>query len=156
LKFPVGVLGIEVREKTATLYGNGTSVFSATVLKDVASATVQLLLKYDDLRAKNRLVYIESARLSQKQLLKLVEEAVGKKFDTSYMPFEELERRSKEKVRTDGTAMEGYIGLMRLCLMKDGMGGNHEGKTISKELGLSMLGDEELKKVVEEAVKAVS
>jgi len=70
--------------------------------------------------------------------------------------FEELERDANEKVQNEETAVLGYIDLMKLCLMKNGLGGNHEGKTISKELGLSMLSDEDLKKVVEEAVKEVS
>lgn len=70
-----GTLGIDVRKKKATIYGNGNCVSPWTTLPAIGKATAQVLLKPGD--TENKVVYISNANLSQNDILKLAMEELG-------------------------------------------------------------------------------
>ncbi|KAL1881662.1 hypothetical protein Plec18167_003260 [Paecilomyces lecythidis] len=70
-----GTLGIDVRKKKATIYGNENCVSPWTTLQAIGKATAQVLLKPGD--TENKVVYISNANLSQNDILKLAMEELG-------------------------------------------------------------------------------
>lgn len=70
-----GSLGIDVRKKMATIFGDGQRVSPWSTLEAVGKATAQVLLKPAE--TTNRVAYISNVNLSQVGILKLAKEERG-------------------------------------------------------------------------------
>ncbi|KAF8250263.1 NAD(P)-binding protein [Wilcoxina mikolae CBS 423.85] len=90
-----GLIGFNIKENKATLFDGGDRPFSATLLSDVAKAVVGILKHPDE--TKNRLVYVHSARLTQKQLVAAYDKIRGTKLETTVVDAEEVAKAGTEK-----------------------------------------------------------
>ncbi|KAL5116196.1 hypothetical protein ACEQ8H_005861 [Pleosporales sp. CAS-2024a] len=71
----VGFLGFNVANKTATLWDNGTAIFSATNLHTIALGLIKVIEKGEE--SANQYVYISSFNTSQKEMLAGFERLTG-------------------------------------------------------------------------------
>jgi uncharacterized protein YbjT (DUF2867 family) len=71
-----GFAGVELKTKSATMFDNGENVVPWTTLEDAGKATAGALLNPEE--TLNRPVYVHSTYLSQVELLRVVQEVLGK------------------------------------------------------------------------------
>ncbi|RAL16219.1 aromatic alcohol reductase [Aspergillus homomorphus CBS 101889] len=70
-----GFAGFDLCNKKATLFGDGTNIVPWTALEDVGRATARVLLRPEE--TVNRVVYVHSAYLSQRELLGVAKGVLG-------------------------------------------------------------------------------
>ncbi|KAI0456791.1 hypothetical protein F5B21DRAFT_466751 [Xylaria acuta] len=83
-----GLLGIDVRSKTATIIDSGNQEFTASTMSLVGKATASILLRPGE--SKNRYVQVHSFTLTQNLILEALERITGTKFSKNKMGREEL------------------------------------------------------------------
>ncbi|KAI1177346.1 hypothetical protein F4777DRAFT_596737 [Nemania sp. FL0916] len=83
-----GLLGIDVRSRTATIIDSGEQEFTASTIELVARATASVLLHPDE--TKNRYIQVHSFTLTQNLLLGALERAIGAEFSRKQLTREEL------------------------------------------------------------------
>ena len=137
---------LDVKEKSAVLYNGGDVRFSAAKLSDIAKAVVGIARHQG--ATENRLVYIQSAVLTQKQLLRYAEEKDGKEWKTSAKGSEELSRELGEAL-----ARDDYANVCRLfpilgCSDAE-YGCDYEGRLDNELLGIEEMGEGDVRKLVE-------
>jgi len=107
----IGFLGIDFVNKKAVLLNDGNLKINVTNLSSIAETVVTVLSKPDII--KNRLALIHDMFISQNDVLKVVEEELGVKFEVSYVDTEDLRRESEAGLATgDPTAVYGLIKAM--------------------------------------------
>lgn len=104
----IGFFGIDLVNKKAVLLDDGNSKLDVTNLSSIAETIVTILSKPD--LVKNRLALIHDLFISQNDVLKIVEEELGTKFEVSYINTEDLRRQSEAGLATgDPAAVFGLI-----------------------------------------------
>ncbi|KAH8166700.1 hypothetical protein CIB48_g1554 [Xylaria polymorpha] len=83
-----GLLGLDVRSKTATIIDSGDQEFTASTMSLVAKATASVLLRPEE--TKNRYVQVHSFTLTENLILDALERATESKFSKKKMSREEL------------------------------------------------------------------
>lgn len=144
----VGFLGVNLKEKTATLYDGGDRAFSSTTLADIGKAVVGVFKNPD--ATKNRAVFVQSAAPTLKQLLAAGKKATGKP-----------EEWKETVVKTEDTLAEGFaelqkkdanpgiwaIKFLHVGIFGDGYGAYFD-KTDNELLGVKGLSSGELEALV--------
>lgn len=129
-----GVLGINAKERKATIVDSGNEIWSTSSLPFIGRAVAQVL-KHED-ETKNKFVDVVEYVTTQNELVKAFEEELGSKFTLTHVKSPELEKEAHEKlVKGDGGA--AFVDFLHLWAFADG--GNHvvpEGETVNKLLGL--------------------
>ncbi|KAH9977452.1 hypothetical protein BJV74DRAFT_953536 [Russula compacta] len=104
----IGFFGIDLVNKKAVLLNDGNSKLDVTNLSSIAETIVTILSKPD--LVKNRLALIHDLFISQNDVLKIVEEELGTKFEVSHINTEDLRRQSEAGLATgDPAAVFGLI-----------------------------------------------
>jgi putative NADH-flavin reductase len=79
---------MDVKEKKATLYNGGDVKFSTALLSDIAKAVVGIIEKQEETR--NRVVYVQSAVVTQNQLIGYAKEKVKGEWSTTFKGTEDM------------------------------------------------------------------
>jgi uncharacterized protein YbjT (DUF2867 family) len=116
----LGFLGANVKDKTARLFDGGNRHFSASLLSDIAKAVIGVLKHPEETR--NKLVYVSSARLTQKELVAAYEKVLGITFEATEVDTEALEKASYDKIAKG--EISGFIDQIIRGLFGQGYGGD--------------------------------
>lgn len=137
---------MDVKAHRMTLYNGGDVRCSATLLGDVAKAVVGVVEKREETR--NRVVYVHSAVVTQRQLMGYVKERDGVEWDTRVKGTGVLLGEIEDAVgrRDDDAATLGA------CIVgcSDGeYGCDYTGREDNELLGLKNMSEEELRALVQ-------
>ncbi|KAK6543345.1 hypothetical protein TWF694_000096 [Orbilia ellipsospora] len=100
-----GFLGINLKDKKATVYGSGNQIVAMSNLDYIAKATVYTITHPEEY--KNRAVKLYSYKVSQNQLLGELEKITGTKWETEHITVED-EVKAGEEGRKAGNPYAGY------------------------------------------------
>ncbi|KAJ5329790.1 hypothetical protein N7541_005574 [Penicillium brevicompactum] len=128
----------------ATLYDGGDRAFSTTTLKGVGKGIVGIVNNLD--ATKNTVVYVEEARVSQKELLRLS----GKTLDTEVVATADLEKAAYEELQKPSPNPAIFAtSFIRRAIFGEGFGSLFDTSKLSNDLfGLKHLSEEELRGLV--------
>jgi hypothetical protein len=132
---------INLSGPAATLYDGGERTFSTTTLSGVGKGVVGIINNLD--ATKNTVVYVDEARLTQKELLQLS----GKSIDTQNVPTADLEKEAFEELGkpSPNPAVFATRFILR-AIFGEGFGSLFDPKKVSNDLfGLKPLSQEELR-----------
>jgi len=141
---------IDPAHHTATLYNGGDVLFSATTLADVAKAVVGVIEKQDE--TKNRLVYIQSAAVTQNHLISYAREEGGQDWTLATRDLEDVLKDSHVELERGEmqAAMDGYC---KVAMWDTKYGGNFSSHLDNDLLGIEMLTEAELRAVFESSMR---
>lgn len=127
-----------------TLIDGGDIVFSATTVEDVGKSVPQTLLHPEETR--NRIVYAESARFSQKHLLALAQELEPEKpWQVSNVSIQELTKAADEHIANGNFDFNAAIAPYLWKSAFSRLGGKAWAKSDRELLGLKQLSDDDLR-----------
>lgn len=134
--FIINLSGSEV-----TLYDGGHNVFSATTLSGVGKSLVGIINNLD--ATENSVVYVEEARISQNDLLRLS----GKEITTRNVLTVDLEKKSFEELGKPSPNPAVFAtGFILRAILGEGFGSLFDTKKLSNDLvGLKSLSEEEVR-----------
>ncbi|KAL4789078.1 hypothetical protein BDV19DRAFT_397527 [Aspergillus venezuelensis] len=130
---------LDFRTRCATLYNGGDVKFSATLLSDVARAVVGVIGHL--VETKNRVVYVQSATVTQNQLLGYAKERDGKDWHVTVKGTEEVRQESLEKL-AKGEQVDIDGAMLGFCIV--GSWDPEYGCDFSRHLDNELLGVREL------------
>jgi hypothetical protein len=104
-----GFLGFSFANKSATIYDDGTAIFSATNMRIIALAIIKSLK--DPAATKNQYVYLSSFQTTQKQILKAAEKITGEKWAVEHVAVKDLIALGKAKMQNGDYT--GIVDLLR-------------------------------------------
>ena len=142
-----GLLGFDIPNRKATLFDGGDIKWSATSVDIIGKAVVGVLLNEKETR--NRMLYVESVRVSQNEVLEALKKATGEEWSVEHIKSEDYIKAQQAELENhpgDGEATENLVSVVGI------IDSNWEGK---KDLVNSLVGVEEeklddvAKKVVE-------
>ncbi|KAH7398663.1 hypothetical protein DE146DRAFT_788688 [Phaeosphaeria sp. MPI-PUGE-AT-0046c] len=129
----VGFHGFDYKNKTATLYDNGTAKFSTTNLHTVALTVVKALEKAE--LTKNQYVYVAGFQTSQKEILAIAEKITDTKWTVNDVPAKDMIEKGHTKIQ-----QEDYSGILDLLISstfgEDEVGYLDPAKLWNEKLGL--------------------
>ncbi|KAF2450843.1 NAD(P)-binding protein [Karstenula rhodostoma CBS 690.94] len=137
---------LDVKERRATLYNGGDVPFSAALLRDIAQAVVGIVAKPEE--TKNRVVYVHSAVVTQKQLLRYAEERDGRKWSTSVQGTKELLEEIKGAVEKEDFDTAYRVAPILGC-SDLGYGCDFSDHVDNELLGIKEMSEAELRELVE-------
>lgn len=112
------LLDISPSTGTATLIDSGNEPWPASLRSHIGRA-VSEILRHPDL-TKNQYLSTASFNVSQKQLLQIIEELTGKKFEVSHVNSKDLYKSGEEKLaRGDYSA---FVDFLKVHFEADGAG----------------------------------
>lgn len=139
----VGFLGFNTADKKATLYDGGSRPFSVTTLPDIGRAVVAILSHPEE--TKNRYVYVNSAVVTQREILAAYEKLTGAKWEIEEKDTAEVEKATNTKLAQGDFSTIHY--LIYRGVFGEGYGG--EFKNVSNELfGIEVLDGAGVEEVV--------
>ncbi|GAP93231.2 putative 2`-hydroxyisoflavone reductase [Rosellinia necatrix] len=83
-----GLLGLDIKSKTATIVDSGDQEFTGSTLGLVAKATATILMRPEE--TKNRYLQVQAFTLTQKSIIEAVERVTNTKFSTKKISRAEL------------------------------------------------------------------
>jgi uncharacterized protein YbjT (DUF2867 family) len=130
---------------------NGDSVHSFTLLADIAKAVAGILKHPEE--TENRGVYVQSAALSQNQVLKIAQKVKPEfKAETEQVDLAEVEKNAYAELKKEngdiGSAMRGFI---EVSIFKEGYGNLWDEKNDNELLGIKGLSSSELEDLVKKS-----
>ncbi|GKU05805.1 hypothetical protein FLAG1_09071 [Fusarium langsethiae] len=136
---------IDIRNRKFRMVDSGNELYSTTSLDFVGKAVAAILKKPEE--TANRYLNIAGVTTTQSEVLKIVEQVTGDKFDVSHVSSVEIERIGDEKIANgDFSAFGNYLEQF---LFADGAGNALKGD----ENAIRLLGLEE--ESLEQVVKSV-
>ena len=143
-----GLLGFDLKSKTATIYGPGTAPTNFTLLATTGLATAAILDKPAE--TANRYVFINSFRTTQNDILSALQTVTHQEWKVQHTTCEEQSRSGKEKLDKGE-----WSGIGQAIMGASYSGGEYdfaEGRVLDNELlGLPM--DEDLERTVERILR---
>ncbi|KAH7139468.1 oxidoreductase CipA-like protein [Dendryphion nanum] len=139
---------VDPAKHTATLYNGGDVPFSATNLADVAKAVLGVIRYQKD--TANRIVYVQSALVTQNQLIQLAKEKDGKEWNISTKHTEEIKQESLVELEK-GLKADVDAAMLGFCICASfdtAYGCDFSHHLDNGLLGVAELGDEELEFLV--------
>lgn len=132
---------IDLSGSEATLYDGGHRKFSATTLSGVGKSLVGIINNLD--ATKNSVIYVEEARVSQNDLLRLS----GKDIKTRNVLTVDLEKEALEELGKPSPNPAVFAtGLILRALLGEGFGSLFDTEKLSNDLfGLESLSEEEIR-----------
>lgn len=107
----LGFFHIDLGAKKFEMLDDGEVFWSTSTFAQIGRATAAILQKLEDTR--NRFVYIQSFRITQKMLLKAYEKATGDKWEVKQFDSGEyVEERKKKADGGDKTAVEDLVWVL--------------------------------------------
>jgi putative NADH-flavin reductase len=127
---------------------NGDSVHSFTLLADIARAVAGILKHPEE--TKNRGIYVQSAALSQNQILKIAQKVKPEfKAETEQVDLAEVEKNAyAELSKEDGNIGSAMMGFIKVSIFREGYGNLWDAKNDNELLGIKGLSSSELEDLV--------
>ncbi|GIJ81505.1 hypothetical protein Asppvi_000004 [Aspergillus pseudoviridinutans] len=113
-------LGLNLAEKSAVLYDGGNTAFSVTTLSQIGKAVSDILSK--PLESVNRYVFTATAKITQRNLLNILEKETGVEWTVTERTTQELLTEGKEKVSKGD--LTGYFNFLFYCIFQGDNTGN--------------------------------
>lgn len=137
---------IDVSKHTATLYNGGDILFSATILADVAKAILGIIKKQDE--TANRLLYIHSALVTQKQLIRYAKDKDDKEWSVKIKDTKEIMEESFGELDkgNEQVAMDGFCAV---AMWDTSYGGEFSSHLDNELLDLQMLDESGVRAILE-------
>lgn len=139
---------IDLAKKKVEFLGDGTTKFAWTLLSSVGTAVVNILLKPEE--TKNRVCYIYSTIISPAEVVALAKEVLGHDgWDVEYLDTNKVMQDAMEEVAAGRITFPVIRDLILYSLHtpEHGIGGREVDNDL---LGVSVLGNEEIKQVITE------
>ena len=136
---------------TARIFDRGDVRISVTTLPTVAKAVTSIIAKLEETR--NRVVYIHDTTVTQNQLVNMVKEIDGKEWDLTQVNTADLQQKSYEALQRGEEGKMVMSGFIPGAVYGRDSGGDFTGKTDNELLGLGMMSEEELKRLVRGVVE---
>ena len=125
-----GLLQFDLDTLQARIFDNGEVRWSASTFAQVGGAVVKVLQKEDQTR--NKVLYIQSLCVSQKEVLATLERVSGRQFVATFVESESSIKTEKQKMDDgDGNAVEELVSVLGITRP------NWENKLANELLGLS-------------------
>ena len=139
---------VNVKEHTATLYDGGTRPVSATRLDTIGKGIVSVLAHLEE--TKNRVVYIQDALVSQKDLIDIVKSVDGKEWNTTDASTTELrdEAYAELKKGKDGNIGKAMMGSLMSAIFAEGYGNDFSDRLDNDLLGIPQMSKQEVEDLV--------
>ncbi|CAH0033939.1 unnamed protein product [Clonostachys rhizophaga] len=129
----------------------GDRVFSATTLATIGDAVVGILSHPEE--TKNRAVYVDDAKITQNQLLKIAREATpNKTWEPIQLKVDDLTAQADARLAQGLFDAETFIPYLFRAIVDPAYGGNFE-KTDNDLLGIKGLTEEQVAEIVKKVVQ---
>lgn len=136
------------KHRTALIVDGGGNAFSSTPIPEVAKAIVGVFNNLEG--TKNQVIYIESLRVSQNQIIKIGQKLTGTKWTLEHATSKDLEAAAWEELRQKEPNPEKFVfPFLRSTVLGGGPGAIFGDKVRNELVGLERLPDSE----VEDQVK---
>lgn len=141
---------LDLKKHSATLYNGGDVPFSTTRLADVARGVLGVLR--NPLATANKIVYIQSACVTQNQLLEYAKEHDGKTWTTVGKSTELLRQESLQELSKgpDADVDTAMLGFCIVASWSPEYGCDFSSHLDNELLGIEELNEHDLKKIVRE------
>ncbi|KAG5745424.1 hypothetical protein H9Q69_012340 [Fusarium xylarioides] len=140
---------INIKDRKIRITDSGNEPYSTTSLAFIGEAVVAILKKPEE--TKNKYLNIAGVTTTQNEVLKIVEQVTGDKFEVSHVTGAEQEKIGDEKIaKGDFSAFGNYLEQF---LFADGAG--HALKGDGNAIGLLGLKEEDLEEVVKSVVAEI-
>jgi uncharacterized protein YbjT (DUF2867 family) len=142
-------LTLDLVGHTATLCNGGDVPFSATTIADIVRAVLGVVEHQDE--TKNRLIFVQSARVTQNQLIRYVKEKDGKEWDNMVKSSEEVKRELYQELEKGDDADEVVVLSKQVfvAMFTPGYGGDFSDRLDNAIVGVKGLSEEGVREVVE-------
>ncbi|MCJ1475488.1 hypothetical protein MMC13_004151 [Lambiella insularis] len=144
----VGFLGYNLKERKATIYDDGNTVWSTTTLATIGKAVSNAMLVPE--KTANKYLFIDSFTVSQNEVLESLERVTNEKWDVKHVDAE-----GQKKEGLDKFSKGDFSGVMQLLCY--GIFVNGHGNNYTKQEGganeLLSLPKQTLDEVITEVVK---
>jgi uncharacterized protein YbjT (DUF2867 family) len=146
LEDPHNFLLGSLKERKVEIYDDGDKLFSATTVADIGKGVAGILRHPEE--TKNRVVRIESARVSQNQLLRIAQELTpGVEWSITQSSTDEVRERAFAKLSEGGFDVDVAISMIKVSIFNTGF------PTVFEQLdndlvGVKVIPDEELRSIV--------
>ncbi|KAL1612149.1 hypothetical protein SLS60_000372 [Paraconiothyrium brasiliense] len=137
---------MDVKERKATLFNGGDARFSATLLADIAKAVVGVIEKRDE--TSNRVVYVQSAVVTQKQLIGYAKEKDGREWSFTVKETDELLGEIAE-AEAKGDFQACFVLSPIVGCLDPEYGCDYSGHSDNELLGIKEMSQEELRSLVQ-------
>lgn len=141
---------IDPAQCTATLFNGGDIQFSATTLHDVAKAVLGVVK--NQAQTANRLLYIQSASVTQNQLIQYAKDGNGKEWSVETKCTEKLRQESFEMLDS-GDEQAAMDGFCKVAMWDPSYGGDFSSHLDNQLLGLPTLDEAGVRALVESLLK---
>lgn len=145
-----GLLSINLDKKSSTIFDNGTYPFGATNLRDIGFCTARILQDANHPRLKNQIVYVQSLQTTQNDLVAVVEDVVGAKFQIEKVKADDFISEHKAKLKQNPDDHEATEDLVTVGGIINTNWDTKGDAYVNDLLGLQL---KEHRKLVEEALR---
>ncbi|KAK6532294.1 hypothetical protein TWF281_006485 [Arthrobotrys megalospora] len=111
-----GFIGLNLKEKKATIFGSGKQIVAVTNLSHIANAVVWTLTNPE--ASKNKAIRFWSYKITQPQLLAAAEKITGTKWEVEHVPVEDHVKAGEAGVKA-GNVYAGYQVLQGLIFNEE-------------------------------------
>lgn len=133
------------------LYDGGDGVFSATTLATVGDAVVGVLAHPEETR--NRTVFVEDAKLTQNQLLRLAKEVAPERdWTPEHVKIDDLTAKSDRELAEGNIGPTTFVNYLFRAVLDPEYGGNFQ-KTDNELLGLKGKTEGDVKAILARILK---
>lgn len=131
-----------------TVYDSGDSRHSFTLLSDIGKAVAGVLKHPEE--TKNRDVYVQTAALSQNQVLKIAQKLKPEfKAETESVEIDQVEKDSYAELgKENGNIGSAMLGFIKVSIFADGCGNLWDEKNDNELLGIKGLSEKEVEDLV--------
>ncbi|KAI1397670.1 oxidoreductase CipA-like protein [Hypoxylon fuscum] len=137
---------LNIAQHTATLYNGGDVPFSATLLADIAKTALGVIAHQAE--TANRVVYVHSAVVTQKQLIQYAKDKDGREWDTVVKDTEEVKQESFAEL-AKGDVHSAMLGFSICGCLNTDYGCDYSSHLDNELLGVAEMSDDELRALVE-------
>ncbi|KAM0284382.1 hypothetical protein ACHAQH_001958 [Verticillium albo-atrum] len=141
-----GFFKIDVKKRKAELLNGGEIVLPWTLLDHVGQAAVGVLLHPEE--TKNRPVYVSTVEKSQKQMVELAQEVLGKDgWDVSSLDMEPVYQKSIAELQAGRVTFEVIGNIILYCNSREDLSGTWS-KDDNALLGIQPWSDEQVRELL--------
>jgi NmrA-like family len=131
---------LNLDKHTATLYNGGDVPFTATTLRDVSKAVLGVVSHLEE--TANRIVYVQSALVTQNKLIQYAKDIDGKGWDVTVKGTEEVRQESFHEL-AKGSGCDIDAAMLGFCIVASWT--SRYGCDFSNHLDNELLGVEEMR-----------
>jgi hypothetical protein len=138
---------VDPKRHSATIYDGGDHPFSTTTLATIGKAVVSVISHLDE--TKNRHIYIQDMSITQNKLISVTRGLDGKDWNLSHTSCAAAEAEAYLELKKENPDIrKGLFPLLHLSVLGEGYGGDFSAHLDNELLGITSMGDEELRILV--------